>query len=97
MTLCMSYGLLGLSGTIAWSEGSRRSAGHPSGRTAVVDVVARDEREELAHHREGLGLRFTLEVRDAASRVVGVGTAELLVRDLLVRDRPDESGPVMNM
>ena len=64
MTSCMSYGLFGLSGTRSSSASSRRSTGSSVGRTRrLVEIVERQEAEQLADRLQALGLGVVHEVR----------------------------------
>ena len=75
----MSYGLFGLSGTSVSSSGSSRST--RVGRLGVrrrVEVVLRQEREQVARVVEARLLVGRDEVRDARLGRVRRGAAELL-------------------
>ena len=56
----------------------------------VLEVVARQVREQLANLRDAVVLVLAGEVRDARARAVRDGAAELLRRDFLSRDRLDD-------
>ena len=56
----------------------------------VLEVVARQVREQLADLRDAVVLVLAGEVRDARARAVRDGAAELLRRDFLSRDRLDD-------
>ena len=89
----MSYGLFGLSGTRLRSAGSCAIGGilgRDEGR--VLEVVLRDEREQVADDLDALLFGVHREVRDAALGGVRDGAAELLRRDLFVRHRLDHVG-----
>ena len=58
----------------------------------LVDVVARQVREQLADQPQARAIVGHGEVRDAARRVVRHRAAELVLRDLLVRHRLDDVG-----
>ena len=87
----MSYGWYGLAGTSVSSAASSRSTGsagrHPR---RVVEVVGRQEAEQLADEREALAVVLDGEVRDAALLVVRHRAAELLLRHVLVGHRLDD-------
>ena len=53
----------------------------------VVQVVGRHEAQQLAHHRQTLGVIVGEKVRHARGFVVGHRSAELLFGDFLVRHR----------
>ena len=57
-----------------------------------LEVVLRQEREQVARVLEAVVLVVEGEVRDAGLRVVADRAAELLELDLLARDRPDHVG-----
>ncbi len=58
----------------------------------VVHVVRREEAEQFADQQQALAVVGDGEVRDAAARVVRHRAAEVLFRDLLVGDGPDDVG-----
>ena len=58
----------------------------------VVEIVGRNETQQLAHHGEALGVVAAQEVGDAGGFVVGVRAAELVFGDLFVGDRLDDVG-----
>ena len=67
ITSCMSYGLLALSGIRSSSASSRRSTGSSVGRCGrIVEVVQRQEAEQLADRLKALGLGVVDEVGDPA-------------------------------
>ena len=63
----------------------------------VLLVVRRQEAEERADLVEAVRVRVRDDVRDARDGGVRVGAAERLLRDVLVRDRLDDVGPVTNI
>ncbi len=63
--------------------------GWAGGSSALFE---RDVAEQLAHGPQGGLLAVEGEVRDARLAGVSLGPAELLLRDLLVRHRPDDVG-----
>ncbi len=93
MTLRMSYGLFGLSGTTVSSSASMRSGRRSARRRGGdLEVVLRQEGHEVARVLEQLVLVLGREVRDAGLRVVGHRAAERLEVDLLAGDRLDDVG-----
>ena len=94
----MSYGWFGDAGTSRSSAASSRSGGSVvRARGGSSRLLLGQERQQLADEREALAVVVDREVRDAARRVVRHRAAELFLRDLLVRHRLDDVGPVTNM
>ena len=58
----------------------------------VVHVVERQEREQPPHFKQRVLFVLDGEVRDAAARGVGDSAAEVLLRDVLARDRTNHVG-----
>ena len=58
-----------------------------------IEVVRRQERQQLAHQRDRLAIAGHGEVRDAALHAVRVRAAELLLGDVLVGDGADDVRP----
>src|SRR6267154_5769357 len=59
----------------------------------VVNIIGGQKAQQLANHREAVGVIGRDEVRDAAGGVVGHGSAKLLLGDFFVRDSLDDIGP----
>jgi hypothetical protein len=59
----------------------------------ILEIVGRQETEQLANHGQALGVVLRGEVGHAAGSVVGHGSAQLLLGDFLVRDGLDDVGP----
>ncbi len=90
----MSYGLLGLSGMTVRSESSRRPTSSEQGWAGGSSVLLeRQEGEQLAHRLERRLLGVEGEVGHAGAGGVGLGAAQVLLGDLLVRHRPDHVRP----
>jgi hypothetical protein len=56
----------------------------------VVEVVRRQERQQIAKKRQARAVVVGREVRDAASRIVRERAAKIFFRDFLVRDGLDD-------
>ena len=81
----MSYGLVGLSRTRSSSDSSRAIHGVVGGRLGrVVQIVQREEADQLAHRLQALGLGVVDEVRDAGGPAVDVGSAQRVEAHFLV-------------
>ena len=89
----MSYGLFGLSGTTESSSASIRN-GSSDGctRGGDLEVVLRQERQQVARVLQARVLVVGREVGHARLRVVRHRPAQLLELDLLARDRLDHVG-----
>ena len=91
----MSYGLLGSVGIRWLSSGSSRSGGSslvPARR--VLEVVAGQEREQLADRRQDRRHRWpTVKWLTPLVELWVAGTAELFLGDVFMGDGLDDLGP----
>ena len=89
-------GLLRIFGNERSSSDSSRRSGEIAGgapRGGIVEIVGRQEAEQLADHGQAIGVVAGNEMRDAAVVVVGHGAAQFLLGDFFVRDGLDHVGP----